>query len=416
MRIFEEYLRLPHGMVDRDSIWEKRTREILSQHANIGVKMGFDLKRYAPLGFSSTFKKGTETTKDRVYEFVSKSGNFLMISPDSTASVMREYISSGEREVKRIAFVTPVVRQRNKNRNYRHYTQVGYAIINETSIDTRTETGMNLPLIQLAKGMKELYDAAGVKMIIRLNNYEALRRIFLLYVSESELAALFYKLQFASVDERSRLFKNIITDKQRCEQLVNMFQQDSIKIEPNVDNILNFPEEYLGIYKVARALKYYTDVDVYFEPANLQSIATVDNYHMRFVTLDGVHLGDGGEYTNYARRFHPEINSLYSVATALEEVERNGSIELPLDTMKKVTIFNMNANPMFVLQVMKEFEGLGFAVVVKGVVNKLGKAIKKLEEDCTHISILRQNDANIEDVEVEDLKSGESVSLMSLHF
>ena len=45
----QEYLRLPHGMFDRDEEWIKRERAILENHAKSGEKIGCKLKKYSPL-------------------------------------------------------------------------------------------------------------------------------------------------------------------------------------------------------------------------------------------------------------------------------------------------------------------------------------------------------------------------------
>lgn len=84
----QEYLRLPHGMFDRDEEWIKRERAILENHAKSGEKIGCKLKKYSPLGYSSTFIRGANTAKDKVYTLNSKSGKSLILSCDSTPSVL----------------------------------------------------------------------------------------------------------------------------------------------------------------------------------------------------------------------------------------------------------------------------------------------------------------------------------------
>ena len=42
---YEEYLRLPHGMYDREEEWIKRERRILDFHAKCGEKIGCTLKK-----------------------------------------------------------------------------------------------------------------------------------------------------------------------------------------------------------------------------------------------------------------------------------------------------------------------------------------------------------------------------------
>ena len=90
----EEYLRLPHGMFDREEEWIKRERKILEFHSQCGEKIGCKLKKYSPLSYSSTFIRGANTAKDKVYTLNSKSGKSLILSCDSTPSVFRNYITN----------------------------------------------------------------------------------------------------------------------------------------------------------------------------------------------------------------------------------------------------------------------------------------------------------------------------------
>ena len=117
----QEYLRLPHGMFDRDEEWIKRERAILENHAKSGEKIGCKLKKYSPLGYSSTFIRGANTAKDKVYTLNSKSGKSLILSCDSHS---------------------------------RHFTQIGYSMINEKKVD---DENLDINLIQLARAMTDLF-------------------------------------------------------------------------------------------------------------------------------------------------------------------------------------------------------------------------------------------------------------------
>lgn len=150
----QEYLRLPHGMFDRDETWIKRERMILENHAKTGERIGCKLKKYSPLGYSSTFIRGANTAKDKVYTLNSKSGKSLILSCDSTPSVFRNYIDSNNGKAERVAFVAPLFRYRNSHS--RHFTQLGYSIINEKKSE---DENLDITLIQLAKAMIDLFKA-----------------------------------------------------------------------------------------------------------------------------------------------------------------------------------------------------------------------------------------------------------------
>ena len=148
----QEYLRLPHGMFDRDETWIKRERTILDNNAKSGEKIGCKLKKYSPLGYTSTFIRGANTAKNKVYTLNSKSGKSLMLSCDSTPSVFRNYIVQNNGQAQRISFVAPLFRYRNSHS--RHFTQIGYSMINEKKADDKN---LDINLIQLASAMTNLF-------------------------------------------------------------------------------------------------------------------------------------------------------------------------------------------------------------------------------------------------------------------
>jgi len=406
----DEYLRLPHGMFDREADWVRRERQILSKHDEIGRRIGCEVKKYTPLGYSETYQRGTNAANDKVYKFDSKTGKSLMLSSDSTPSIFREYLASGESKSKRIAFVAPLFRYRNSHS--RHFTQIGYAIINEK----KDENDIDTKIVELGKGMVNLFDSMGIKINIYLNNYEALKQILAHDVSEEKMSEILYQLQFASEDERLKFFKENIKDSKRREQLMDLFTRKPTQIieYDEKNNYLNLPDEYIGIYRIAEGLKTVANVDVIFDPTNLHSIETLDNYAMRFTTLNGSHLGDGGEYTSYAKRFDDRISSYWSVASGVEAISRNTPLEIEQASLKKLALLNTDASALFALQTIKKLEDLGFAVVYQGNNIKIGKAIKKLDEDYTYLSIIGKDEEMGGEIKIKDLNTRNEVNISDL--
>ena len=405
-----EYLRLPHGMFDREEEWIKRERKILDLHAKSGEKIGCKLKKYSPLGYSSTFIRGANTAKDKVYTLNSKSGKSLILSCDSTPSVFRNYVTSSNGEPQRIAFVAPLFRYRNSHS--RHFTQLGYSMINEKPSG---DESLDINLIQLAKSMTDLFGANGIKTKIHINDYGALRNILSKNISEDELPGLLYTLQFSSKEERIQIFQQVIRDKNLCNQLVDLFSQEPriIRYSDKKENQMKLPEEYMKIYKMAEGLNYITGVDVYFDPADLHSIETIDTFALRFRTLQGTALGDGGEYSRYARKWNEKINNFWSVASGVEAIERNSPQQLLEDIKRKIAICSIDASPNFVLKVMKSLENMGENVAYKGNIKNVGKAIKKIKDDYTHIAVLGSNEENGQDIRIKSLNSNDSLIIES---
>ena len=403
----DEYLRLPHGMFDREARWVRKERKILENHDNIGRKIGCEVKKYTPLGYAETYQRATNATNDKVYKFDSKTGKSLMLSSDSTPSVFREYLANGDLRSKRVAFIAPLFRYRNSHS--RHFTQIGYAIINEQKNNNDIDT----KIIELAKGMVELFKSMEIKINICLNDYNALRKILLNDFSEENLRDILYQLQFFSTEERIQFFEKNIKDQKRKNILIDLFTRKPVKIIKfdEKENYLNLPEEYLGIYNIAKGLRILTDLDIIFDPSNLHSIETLDNYAMRFTTLDGSHLGDGGEYTSYAKRFDNRITSYWSVASGVEAIQRNSPLEIKEEQLNKIALFNTDASELFALQTMKKLESNGYTVIYQGIVTKLGKAIKKLDNDYTFLSIIGKDEELGKSLIIRNLETREEFEI-----
>ncbi len=407
-----EYLRLPHGMFDREEEWIRRERKILDLHAKSGEKIGCKLTKYSPLGYTSTFIKGANTAKDKVYTLNSKSGKSLILSCDSTPSVFRNYVTNSNGEPKRIAFVAPLFRYRNSHS--RHFTQLGYSIINE---NPSSDESLDINLIQLAKSMIDLFNANGIKTKIHLNDYSALRNILNRYVPADELPELLHALQFSSKDERIKIFQQVIKDEGESNQLIELFSQEEPKIviySDKKENKMKLPKEYMKIYKMAEGLNYITGADVYFDPVDLHSIETIDTFALRFRTLEGIALGDGGEYSKYARKWNEKIKNFWSVASGVEAIERNSpQQQLTEEIKRKIAICNIDASSNFVLKVMKLLENMGENVVYKGNIKNVGKAIKKIKDEYTHIAILGSNEENGKDINIKSLNLEDSLVIES---
>lgn len=404
----EEYLRLPHGMFDRNAEWVRKEREILAQHDESGRKIGCEVKKYTPLGYSETYQRATNAANEKVYRFPSKTGKSLMLSSDSTPSIFREYLSSGENKSKRVSFVAPLFRYRNSHS--RHFTQIGYAIINEPKDST---SDIDTKIIELGRGMIDLFESMGIKINICLNNYQALRNMLSDDFSTDELPSVLYKLQFSSTDERVRFFEESIKDSKRKQELIKLFSMKPTQINglEKDKNELGLPDEYLGIYDMAKAISTISDVKIIFDPTNLHSIETLDNYALRFTTQNGQHLGDGGEYTSYAKKYDNRISSYWSVASGVEAIERNSPFKAKIKELKKVALFNTDASAMFALKTLKQIEDCGYSVVYQGKTSKLGKAIKKLDTDYTHLSIIGKSEEEGKSIVIRDLKTREETTI-----
>lgn len=398
----EEYLRLPHGMFDRESEWIKAERLILEKHNDCGIKIGCELEKYSPLGYKSSFSKATHTADNKVYELSSKTGKDLLLSCDSSPSVMRKYVSSNSIGPKKVSFVAPIFRY--KNSHTRHFTQIGYSFVNSNNLDST----IDFNLVQLTKAMIDLFESMNISTYIQVNNYKALKGILKKYTSDKDLDTLLYNLQFSDIDKRISIVDQNIDDPIKRYELIDLFSmsQQCIDDTTSFEN-LKLPEEYYEFIDTYDAIRKITGANIIFNPSDLHSIETIDDIALRFIKNDGVVLGDGGNYSNYANRWNKSINSLYSVATGVEVIERNKNIELNED-ISKVAVYSIDASDDFVLSTMRELYENYDSVIFYGRTKNISKAIKKSTKDCAYFTVIGKDEEFNREVEVKNLHNWSS--------
>ena len=164
---------------------------------------------------------------------------------------------------------------------------------------------------------------------------------------------------------------------------------------------------------MGEALKYFAGVDVYFDPADLHSIETIERFALRFRTLDNIALGDGGEYTRYAHRWNNKIRNFWSVASGVEAIERNSQNLNIEEAKRKIAVYNIDASNDFVLQVMKKLGDMGENVAYKGITKNIGKMIKKAQKDYSHFVVVGTNEENGGDIRIKSINSDEVITIKS---
>ena len=402
----KEYLRLPHGMFDRDSDWIESERLILENHKNCGRRIGCELEKYSPLGYKSSFSREIHTADNKVYELTSKTGKELLLSCDSSPSVLRKYISTNLSGPKRVSFIAPLFRY--KNSHNRHFTQIGYSFINENGLNNKK---VDYNLVQLSKAMIDLFESMSIPTYIQINNYKALKEIIKKYTDIKDVGRLLYELQFGDIEKRTLLIDETFTDSKKKKELIDMFNMDVQVIEDiNCFEKLDLPEEYYEFFDTYNAIKKVTGVDLAFNPSDLHSIETIDDIALRFKTKSGVSLGDGGNYSIYANRWNNKINSFYSVATGVEVIERNKEVVLNHD-YDKVAVYSIDASDDFILRSMDRLYEEYDTVSYNGEVRNISKLLKKIQKNYTHFVVLGSNEELKNELEVKKLRSRDSVKI-----
>ncbi|MDR1541384.1 MAG: ATP phosphoribosyltransferase regulatory subunit [Clostridiales bacterium] len=367
----DEYLRLPKGMHIRKADWLAHEAEILKLHALYGKSIGCTPIKYAPLGFKSTFTREINTANDKTYELEDRAGRQLVLSCDSTPSVLREYAFRAKFQPERIAFIAPLFRYRNDKAHNRHFTQIGYSLINEKDPDE----AVDFHIIQLLVAMKKLTSKLGIKTEAHFNDFSAFRQTIAPYIGQETINEFIHKFQFSDPGARIQMLKSAISDDDERRLACDLFESGVIEIDGGSGGI-KLPKAYEKTLQMGKAMHEFLNEPVYFCPSDLHCIETICAYRVRLVNSKGKVSAEGGKYSNYANRFSGDIKSFWSVATGVELLEREGAWNAYSERNQMVALYNFGVTDAFLMKIIKAFQDTEYIISYQGNVNGVSVAVK----------------------------------------
>ena len=401
----EEYLRLPRGMHDRDSSWNEHKNKILELHNQCGKNIGCDVMSYSYISFKSTFTKDCNIANDKIYEFLDKSGRTLVLTCDSTASILREFLSDPLHLPRRISFISPVFRYWTDSAHNRFFTQLGYCILNEE----QSSGLLDIHMLQLVSAMHEFLSKLGINTTVFLNDYTALKKIFNLYVNDCELKDFIYKFQFSNTEQRLNIIDNVISDQRLRKQMHYLFSSVPMELISSMsgdENPFELPDEYLGIYEMASMIKSICYTDVYFCPTDLHCIEMMDSYTVRFMINNSYAIAEGGNYSEYAKKFNNNIHTFWSICSGIEPLERIAEWPEVCDCSNRVAIFNYGVSAKFVISVINTLKRNNYIPCFISDIANVHSAIKRARKNYEKVTVLGLEEEEKQYVFIKDLSTG----------
>ena len=135
---------LPKGFFDTTGELAFQYHLAIEDFYKTGNEFGFHLSYPSEVGFQSTYLKFGSAAKGRCYCFQDLGNNAIMLSSDSLATCIRQYLGSTEcGKINRIMAKTPVFRYKHKK--YRRFNHLVYTIFQE-----RDEMSATLALFKAA--------------------------------------------------------------------------------------------------------------------------------------------------------------------------------------------------------------------------------------------------------------------------
>ena len=298
---------LPKGFFDTTGELASQYHLAIEDFYKTGNKFGFRLSYPSEVGFQSTYLNFGTAAKGRCYCFQDLGNNAIMLSSDSLATCIRQYLGSPEcGKINRVMAKTPVFRYKHKK--YRRFNHLVYTIFQE-----KDEISATLALFKAAHCyLSHYYDNLEYDIYLYGIFEEAVQilnrtheQIFDVLFSksrygegfgDSEIAAFIQEIETVGLNSKSwhEAFHNLSEMFPRLEPLLDRYSiffdvLDEKKIKYHV------------MWRDYRAVEYSSGIC--------------------FIVKDEKDtLADGGSYTYIVNKLNPSILTCYSFACSVESL------------------------------------------------------------------------------------------------
>jgi hypothetical protein len=284
---------------------------------------------------------------------------------------------------------------------------LGYCILNE-----EPNSGVSdMHILQLASAMHEFLSELRIDTTIFLNDYTAIKNIFASYINDYELKEFIYKFQFSSTEQRLQIIDDVISDSILREQMHCLFSSEPMELSsyiPSDGNPLNLPDEYLGIYEMASMIKNMCNTDTFFCPTDLHCIEMMDSYTIRFMINNSFAIAEGGNYSEYAKKFNKHIHSFWSICSGIEPLERTANWPQNNDSSNRVAVFNYGVSSQFILSVINTLKRHNYIPCFISDTVNVRSAIKKAQKRYEKVAIVGRDEEEKQYIFIKDLSTGQN--------
>ena len=303
------------------------------------------------------------------------------------------------------SFISPIFRYWTDSSRNRFFTQIGYCIIN----GGEANDSKLIHLLEIAYVMSELLDKLGIETTVFLNDYSALKKIFLPYIGRTHLKEFIYKFQFSSKEQRVKIISETVENAELKEKMIDLFSlepQEIVSTYSSKTNELFLPTEYLGIYDLAKNIRSLCNKKVFFCPSDLHCIEMMDSFTIRFMKDNSYAVAEGGDYSAYAEKFNSNIHSFLSICSGIEPLERNAFWKDNNDCKNRVAIFQYGASVDFIIKIFKLLSDTEYVPCFIGEVSSVKQAINYAKKRYTRLIIAGEREESTGRIIIKDLLDG----------
>lgn len=377
-----EVYRSPAGFRDRygaDWDFDYNSRDIARKVAYLSC---FEPLITTPIGFLSTFEKERILNKDRIYPLTDLSGRQLVLSPDSTASVLRWLCEYGKSSnYTRLMFTSPVFRYRRNK--YKYTNHLGYAIANEKSDSSST---YNQALITIVDAMFQFFSKFDNSIKIKVTDFSIWHRLLAMeFNHDGDRKDILYQLRFKDVNSQKSYIESTIRNSSLKNLILSLLNEKNVEIENIIQQtgknlfepILDFKSDLKKIY----------GIEASFDLSNFHGSEVQSGIAFQFYSGEGLMLGDGGCYSDYAKKFNSNIRSFFSAATSVEYLGEIYGNKLSQSDLK-VCIVYMNNQAKLARKVCDEFRKIKIPALITKANKKILNNINSVKQNNCWYTIL----------------------------
>lgn len=374
------YLRLPSGFYDTSGAILERHRSIISMFACRGREIGCIPLKTSPVMYRTSFDRGVHTTGHRTYQFTDRKGRELMLTADSTPAVMRWYLEQHVYPLPtRVFFEAPLSRYQHFSKGLRrHFTQLGYTLINEPDFTGSDVDEVTLTLLRVTT--RTLEQDIGLHTEVHVADFALYRQCLRgMGLDDDTVRDVLHHLRAKSTSERAGWAVAALPDHPLRHNLLRIFE---FAWSTSADKPLRIPPaaEALGVdraMRFAHAAAEHSTVPVKVRQDDLHGSEIKGGISFRICTIDdGKAVADGGCYQLYGRAFDPRIRSVKSVATSLELLDRRMGPILSHNYVVDVLVLQLDSHPSFARTIETLLIRAGLTVIVRPIpAGKLSKAL-----------------------------------------
>lgn len=313
-----EYLRLPKGFHVRDEKYIFSYNNILNTLIDCSRLCGYEIALLPSLGFLATFDKGANVVGNKAYQFLDKKGREVILSPDSTAGLLRWHLEAKRASAStKVGWCAPVFRYRNVENRF--FNQIGFSYINVKGIDQN----IDWPLIDVTNSLLRLIKRTiGDNASVKINNVGGLKKTLSAQLLPEEVDSLVTHLhKEKSSKARLDILDTRLPESKEKNALLSIFGAD-IMLSRDAERLIEAMFEEMRLF--AHNLKNVTKIQYALD--SLHSSEIVNGIGIEFYANSGTRIGDGGRYDEFAHRFDQKCHSLVSVCTGVEALIKNGAL------------------------------------------------------------------------------------------